>query len=509
MEIPGYEIKRKLGQGGMAAVYLARHISLERDVAIKVMASSLAADPSFTERFLREARIVAQLNHPGVVAVYDVGVHENHHYISMEYHSGGDLKQRLRAGLTLDESIDIMTQVADALNFAHDKGYIHRDVKPDNILFSETGRPVLTDFGIAKATNTDVQMTQAGTLMGTPRYMSPEQAKGKPSDLRSDIYSLGIIFFEMITGRVPFNADQAIAITIQHITDPVPRIDPPMDVYQSVIDQVLAKEADDRFQSANEFAQAIVATPKPQLDAGATVVALESSWQDSNAETVLAGAGSGTGEPAWKRWTPAAAAAVVVLAGAGYWLSRDAGVAPEPPVPALTQTTRPATTSSAPEPTPTQPPAESIKPEPVSVDQPVVAATTKVESPTSEPASPAPARAEPEPAPKPALVVVEKPKPQPQPVKRTSIQDLQIKILLASAERLVQQGVLLNSTEENAVTKYQKILAIDPRHKQARRGLQKVVNTLDQQLSNNELEASARQHVNSVLSDLRNEYTFL
>ncbi|MDQ7050530.1 MAG: serine/threonine-protein kinase [Enterobacterales bacterium] len=193
LEIPGYKILKTLGIGGQATVYLAIQKGFDREVALKVMSPALAADPSFGERFIREAKIVAQLSHDRIVTVYDVGKSDNFYYLAMEYMRGEELKSKISQGLKAKDALQIIAKLAKALHFAHQKGYIHRDVKSENILFNDDDQPVLTDFGIAKASNSSTQMTQTGKLIGTPEYMSPEQCRGKDLDGRSDLYSLGII----------------------------------------------------------------------------------------------------------------------------------------------------------------------------------------------------------------------------------------------------------------------------------------------------------------------------
>ncbi len=256
-EIPGYQIIRELGKGGMATVFLAIQESFGREVALKVMAPSLSADPDFHERFLREAQIVSRLVHPNIVTVYDVGERDGHHYLSMEYVKGKDLRHK-RDNLSLLERLRIIKEVAQALDYASKKGYIHRDVKPDNIMLREDdGRAVLMDFGIARTVEADMSMTQTGTVIGTPQYMSPEQARGQKADHRADLYSLGVVLFQLLAGRVPYHAETPVAVALKHITEAVPKLPPKLRAFQPVIDRALAKEPGDRFQSGAEMVAAL------------------------------------------------------------------------------------------------------------------------------------------------------------------------------------------------------------------------------------------------------------
>ncbi len=249
IEIPGYRVIKELGQGGMASVYLAEQVSLERMVALKVMSAKLADDPTFTTRFLREARIAARLAHPNIITVHEVGVHGSQHYICMEHHEGGDLKDLIEAGLPQDQGLLIAREIISALAFAHDAGFIHRDVKPANVLFRHDGSAVLMDFGIAKATDGENKLTQVGSILGTPYYISPEQVSAREPDARSDLYSAGIMLFEMLTGARPYDGDTAIAIMFAHVSRPVPQLPEHLQEYQFLIDGLLAKEPDDRYQS--------------------------------------------------------------------------------------------------------------------------------------------------------------------------------------------------------------------------------------------------------------------
>ena len=241
----------------MARVYLAVQKKFGRLVALKVMSADYSKDPNFRKRFVRESRINAQLSHPNIVQVYDVGLHENYLYLVMEYLRGGDLNDKLKSGLHIHDLLRVVRDISRALDFAHDKGYIHRDIKPENILFREDGSAVLTDFGIAKVVDSGANLTRHGTVVGTPQYMSPEQAAGRKLDGRSDIYSLGVVFYRMLTGDVPFKADSAVAIGIKHLQDPVPKLPNHLGAFQSVIDRFLAKEVEARFQSGEDISAAL------------------------------------------------------------------------------------------------------------------------------------------------------------------------------------------------------------------------------------------------------------
>lgn len=257
MQIPGYRIIRKINQGGMSTVYLAIQVSVGREVALKVMSPVFNADPVFSERFQREANIVGQLSHPNIVSIYDIGCYKNLNYIAMDYLPGGSVHDKMRNGLSTAEVLTITREVARALDVAHDKGYVHRDIKPENILFRQDGTAVLSDFGVAKVVSAATRVTNAGTVVGTPHYMSPEQSRGLPIDGRSDIYSLGIVFYEMLTGVVPFQAEEAVAIAIKHLTAPIPTLPGQHSIFQNLLKKLLAKSPKDRYQSGAELVDAL------------------------------------------------------------------------------------------------------------------------------------------------------------------------------------------------------------------------------------------------------------
>lgn len=260
--VPGYRVISELGSGGTATVYLAVQESLGRKVALKVSNQS-TADAIAVERFLREARIMSQLSHPYIVAVHEVGRAGNWHYIAMEYLGGGNLRQRIRnRDIAVDDAVRIIAQVTQALDFAHDKGFLHRDIKPGNILFRHDGSAVLTDFGIARATSPTslraaLPASASATVVGTPRYMSPEQAKGRALDRRSDLYAVGVLLFELLTGKVPFDGDDALDIGIKHLKARVPLLPQALAPYQAVVEKLLAKDPDQRYQRGQPFIDAL------------------------------------------------------------------------------------------------------------------------------------------------------------------------------------------------------------------------------------------------------------
>lgn len=253
-----YEIVKNIGEGGMANVYLANDTILDRKVAIKVLRGDLSSDDKFIRRFEREALSVSNLSHPNIVEVYDVGEEEGNHYIVMEYIEGKTLKQLLkkRETLTLTEVIDIMTQLTDGISHAHESYIIHRDIKPQNIMIEDDGRIKITDFGIAMALNA-TQLTQTNSVMGSVHYLPPEQASGKSATVKSDIYSLGIMMYELLTGSVPFKGDNAVEIALKHMKDKIPSIrkqDPsiPQSV-ENIIIKATAKNPRNRYDSAKEM----------------------------------------------------------------------------------------------------------------------------------------------------------------------------------------------------------------------------------------------------------------
>ncbi|RPJ50832.1 MAG: serine/threonine protein kinase, partial [Chloroflexi bacterium] len=257
-----YHLVEPLGEGGMAVVYRAYDANLDRDVAIKVIRTEMGSDPSFLQRFQREARALAKLDHPYILKVLDYGEQEGLPYLVMPFVSGGTLKTRMGSPYAPANTAQMLAPIARALAYAHSQGIIHRDVKPANILITPSGAPILSDFGIAKLLETEggTQLTATGVGMGTPDYMAPEQWLGT-TDARSDVYALGVILYQMITGRLPYQADTPAAVLLKHMNDPLPRpsdfVPGLPDAVERVIFKALAKDAADRFQDMAQFAAAL------------------------------------------------------------------------------------------------------------------------------------------------------------------------------------------------------------------------------------------------------------
>ena len=253
-----YEIIKSIGEGGMANVYLAYDTILDRNVAIKVLRGDLANDEKFVRRFQREALSASSLSHPNIVAMYDVGEDNGLYYIVMEYVEGKTLKQLLkkRGSLTLSEAIDIMLQLTDGMAHAHDSYIVHRDLKPQNIMIQDDGQIKITDFGIAMALNS-TQLTQTNSVMGSVHYLPPEQAAGKGTTIKSDIYSMGIIFYELLTGELPFKGDSAVEIALKQMKEPLPDVhklnnDIPQSI-ENIILKSTAKNPKNRYDDAKSM----------------------------------------------------------------------------------------------------------------------------------------------------------------------------------------------------------------------------------------------------------------
>jgi serine/threonine-protein kinase len=427
-----YQIKAELNRGGMSVVYLAHDPRFGRDVAIKMLPRSLQDQPAVRARFEREARTVAALEHPAIVPVYDFGEEDGQPYLVMRCMQGGSLADLLTYGrLNLTDAARITTRIAGALDEAHERGVIHRDLKPGNILFDTHGEAFLTDFGIVKLYEGDSAMsTMTGSVvLGTPAYMSPEQALGKTIDRRSDVYSLGAVLYEMLTGLPPYKGPTSISIAMKHVVEPVPNVreyrpDLP-DACIAVVEKAMAKEADARFATAGELADAFAASAlsaaptekqmppvvvrrKPQTTSSAVRVDEDDGASADTPTTEASRPVTGAqpqAEPGGIRWGLIATVVAIGL------LLLGAGVAA---LGVLSRQTRPTPTS----------PASPTTAAPVG---PTVIATTVV-VPTREPpppptnTSPPEATEAPAPAPEPTLTLISPPAPN-VPTLRVTIDD--------------------------------------------------------------------------------------
>ncbi len=253
--IKGYRFIRRLGATEHSGVYLAERESTHLQVVLKVLRQSSANEDSIGafDRFLQEYETIAEMDHPNIVRIYDLGVADNHAHIAMEYLNGGDLRNQIDHGVTEKDAVDYLRQIASALSAVHRKGVLHRDLKPGNIMLRADNSIALIDFGLAKRARLESEITDKGEIFGTPYYMSPEQGHGNGVDERSDIYSLGVIFYEMLTGKKPYKADTAMGIIYLHANAPVPLLPARFAQYQVLINMMLAKNPDDRLQTAAEI----------------------------------------------------------------------------------------------------------------------------------------------------------------------------------------------------------------------------------------------------------------
>jgi Tol biopolymer transport system component len=320
--VGGFRILERIGRGGMATVYKAYQPSLDRYVAIKVLPLALTEEPDFAERFQREARLVARLEHPHILPVHDFGREGDLFYIAMRYVNAGTLKELMGQPLPLDQIVDLIAQIADALDCAHRQGVVHRDVKPSNILLDRGQWALLTDFGLARMMEPTTQITATGVGVGTPDYMSPEQGLGERVDERTDLYSLGVVLYEMLTGRVPFQAETPMAVVLKHIHEPLPKpraVNPGIpEAVEGVVLRALAKRREERYASAAEMARELrnaveearhVRAPSKTMPPGPPAVV--ASAPASKPAVSLGGL----------RWLPCAGALalMICLAGLGIW----------------------------------------------------------------------------------------------------------------------------------------------------------------------------------------------
>jgi class 3 adenylate cyclase/tRNA A-37 threonylcarbamoyl transferase component Bud32 len=257
LQIKGYKVRSKIGEGGMSNVFLAEREADGAQVALKILNAKPSDDKQLLQRFIQESALISDIDHTNVVKIYDKGFTDDYAYIAMEYFTGGSLKDVIAAGLTPRQALSLLAQAAAALAEIHRLGIVHRDVKPANMMLRADGTMVLADFGIAKRASGDMDRTVHGEFFGTPYYISPEQANGKPATERSDIYSLGIIFYEMLMNRRPYDGNSIVELISQHVNAPVPRLPENLTDYQMLLDRMLAKDPDERLQNADEVLSVI------------------------------------------------------------------------------------------------------------------------------------------------------------------------------------------------------------------------------------------------------------
>jgi len=343
--IQGYRILRVIGQGGMSTVYLAEQESLGRKVALKVMLADVLADEVSRARFENEARTIARLEHPNIVGIFEVGrTSDGLPFYSMPYLSRGHLAQRRLAG-DQPKVASILRSLLQALDYAHVRGVVHRDVKAENVLFDDADRPMLADFGIALRRGSNPRLTTAGLAVGSTAYMPPEQARGQDVDRRADLYSIGVLAWEMLVGRLPYNAGDALSMALRHVQEPIPRLPPALKQWQGFIDKAMAKRPEQRFASAQEMVDALDALERRSSRSFAAVE-VPTAWMQE--------APPASPRP---RWLPLGAAAAVLAAlgiGLAYVATRDD--ASPPPAPAVAATT----TTPMPPPTPGDDEAQSL-----------------------------------------------------------------------------------------------------------------------------------------------------
>ncbi|MBI4762285.1 MAG: protein kinase domain-containing protein [Chloroflexota bacterium] len=370
-----YEILAELGVGGMATVYRAYDPLFEREVALKVLKRELLEDPELRERFTRETKIIAKLEHAAIVPVYDVGHDNEQLFYVMRYMSGGSLADRIAAGdLDLDQTAHILLRLADALDYAHRKGVVHRDLKPANILFDEVGNAFISDFGIAKFAQAATRITHSG-IIGTPRYMSPEQARGEETDGRSDLYSLAVLLFEILSGRAPFEATTPLALAFKHATEPPPdllTVNPSLPAELGVIlKKAMAKEPDDRYNTCAEFANAFLealpanAAPNAKL---LTPLPLRTPPPRRSEAPTQAPVAKPASRSRKNRWMTAGIAALILLL-LGLWTYRGAQTSTPPASPSDLTTVTVTNVPPSPTPSPTAPPTltATVTPSPTAV----------------------------------------------------------------------------------------------------------------------------------------------
>ena len=457
--IPGYKIEHLIAEGGTASVYLAIQESLRRYVAIKLLRKF--DSPEQLTRFLNEGRIIASLNHRNVINIHDIGVTDvGRPYISMEYLEGGDLDARIPKKVAPEDALQWLEAIGNCLDFVHRKGIIHRDIKPGNILFHKDGTPILTDFGTAKQQESDAKLTMDGRAFGSPYYISPEQAASKKLDRRTDIYSLGIVLYEMLTGNKPYKGDSHIETIVAHMSDPLPVLPPELHRYRTLISKMIAKTPDDRFTNAAEMVRFVQQLRKPVKKAR------RMTWASTGALAIFGGTSAAKmvhfvqqlRKPVKKArrmtWVPAGALATILGIGGAVLIGQS--IIPErnehPATPGMT--TSEAVISES-------PPAivEKLSPEPSDAVK---------ETPVA-----------------------------------TSNNEQQVEILLSQAAAALKEFRLTKPIDNNAYHYYQQILELHPQHEEAIKGDNRIADAYadlaERKLDQYDYEA-AKRHIHRGLT---------
>ncbi|MEN8179033.1 MAG: serine/threonine-protein kinase [Pseudomonadota bacterium] len=460
LEIPGLKIRKEIGRGGMARVYLAMQESLQRPVAVKLLENPDTL--GFHERFMNEGRYLAALSHSNIVEVYDVGESDGQYFIIMEYLPGGDLRNRIRKGMKAGLSLKVAMRIANCLDYLHEQGMVHRDLKPSNILFRADGNPVITDFGIAKLLQDKGDLTLAGGILGSPSYLSPEQAgfAGKV-DGRSDLYSLGVILFEMLTGARPFKGEHFAEIIMAHHSDPIPKLPEDLSQYQSIIDRLLAKEMDGRYQNGAELVQAIRNLTTAEIHQ------LSGSRQESVTQAdVLETADEQRSPKSGRSWFRVLIASLLFLSAAGLFLFTE--LAPE----------------------------QINQQHAGAMRQPAAKVEIQAEKSGQQVLQPAPATEKAQPRPRPAAGVAKKQSAPRRPVNHNLSKTDQ---LLSLAYQRMDNLRLSLPRGDSAHDYFQKILKLDPENKAAKAGLRQIVRwyieKAEQALTVNKIK-QAKRYVN-------------
>ncbi len=314
IKIPNFNLDKEIGRGGMSRVYLAHQLEPKRKVAIKIVSPGNAADEAFLQSLKQEGDTIASMSCDNIITVYACGVIDLHYYMAMEILSGGDLADKIKSGLRPEDAVEVMLQIGNALKHAHSKNVLHRDIKPENVMFHESGKAVLVDFGIAKEADSTSSFTQVGAVVGTPHYMSPERCMGKSTDHRSDLYAMGVMFFELLTGKKVYDGRDTFAVSYAHVYEPVPPLPPEHSRYQALVNKLLAKDPDDRTQTADEMIESLRRVKAGNAEPATKRMDTTARKLNASEDTIVSTPIPGRGPAAEKAPVAAVAPAVAVAA---------------------------------------------------------------------------------------------------------------------------------------------------------------------------------------------------